>query len=259
MMEIYYPEERQIEILEIVNRKSKVSVYELSKKFNVSEATIRRDLNFLKTKKMIIKTHGGALKVGDIEFEHPLKERKLLNLDKKETIAKLASTFIVDNDTIFISGGTTTTPILKYFKSYKYIRVLTNSIEVCYELSKFIGIELTVIGGELRKDSLVTAGQSTINYLNDFNVNKLFVSVNGIDIKAGLTTPNPLDAETIKKMIKISKTKILLIDSTKFGKVYFTKISPINAFDIIITDDQIDKTYLESLKKQNINTCIAKI
>jgi DeoR/GlpR family transcriptional regulator of sugar metabolism len=253
-MKDYFSEERKIKILELIEEKEKVTVAELAKKFKASEATIRRDLNVLCKNKMIVRAHGGALRKADFKIETPFDERRLLYLNEKKAIAAASVKLINDGDTILLGGGSTIFQLAKLLDSFKDLRVVTNAIDIAMELSKFENIDITFVGGNIRKNNLVTVGQAPIKFLNDLYIEKLFISVTGVDLDKGVTSTSPIDAEVIIKMLEVSRDKFLLADSSKFGKVCFKKISPISCFDEIITDSKIDIKIAEEI--QNSGTKI---
>jgi len=254
-----FSEERKIKIIEEIEQQERVLVIDLAKKFNVSDTTIRRDLDELAQDKLIIRTHGGALVFNKFSqsIESKIEDRKIINLPEKRKIAKKAKEFINDGDCIIIGSGTTVLELAKILTDFNNLKVLTNSLETAIELSKNTNIELTIIGGKLNRASSILAGIETINYLEKINVDKLFFSISGIDINKGLSSPLNIDAEIVSKMIDCSKLNYLMVDSQKFGKSFFKQVKPVDVIDKLITDNKIDTKTVNALEKLGIDVLIS--
>ncbi|MBU3093876.1 DeoR/GlpR family DNA-binding transcription regulator [Clostridium sp. CM028] len=252
-----FAEERKSKILDSLNKYGKVKVCDLSQLYEVSEVTIRRDLQELEEDELIKRVHGGAILNRNTKFEPTFSEKVDKFYDEKESVGKIAASMIVDGDTIAIDAGTTTLSIAKYITA-KDITVLTNSVDVAYELSKKRDVEVIVTGGTLRWETRAMVGPVSDNTLKNFRVDKAFMGSNGVCIINGLTTPNIIEASTKQEMIKIAKQTILLCDHTKFGTVYFAKIVDLDSVDIIITDNQLDNELLEKFEEKGVQIMTAK-
>ncbi|MBZ9609807.1 DeoR/GlpR family DNA-binding transcription regulator [Clostridium estertheticum] len=252
-----FAEERKSKILDSLNKYGKVKVCDLSQLYEVSEVTIRRDLQELEEDELIKRVHGGAILNRNTKFEPTFSEKVDKFYDEKESVGKIAASMIVDGDTIAIDAGTTTLSIAKYITA-KDITVLTNSVDVAYELSKKQDVEVIVTGGTLRWETRAMVGPVADNTLKNFRVDKAFMGSNGVCIINGLTTPNIIEASTKREMIKIAKQTILLCDHTKFGTIYFAKIVDLDRVDIIITDNQLDNELLEKFEEKGVQIMTAK-
>ncbi|MBZ4663455.1 MAG: transcriptional regulator, DeoR family [Caloramator sp.] len=236
-----FAEERKAKILEMINSGNSVRVSELSRLFNVSEATIRRDLIELEQAGCIVRTHGGAVSNTSTNFEPSFKEKQDKFLKEKEQIAKKAASLIEDGDTVTIDSGTTTQFISKYLNA-KGVTVVTNSVNLADELSDREDVEVIVTGGLLRTKTKAMVGPVAEETLKKLKVDKLFLGANGISIKSGVTTPNIVEANTKRVMIEGAKEVFLLIDSSKFDEVNFSLICPVSKIDYIVTD-KLPKDY----------------
>ena len=252
-----FPEERKSKILNSLNKYGKVKVCELSQQFEVSEVTIRRDLQELEEEGMIKRVHGGAILSGNTKFEPTFSEKIYKFYDEKESIGKLAASIIVNGDTIALDAGTTTISIARYITA-KNITVLTNSVDVAYELAKKSDVEVVITGGTIRWETRAMVGPVADNAIKNFRVDKAFIGTNGLSIINGLTTPNIIEANTKREMIKIAKQTIVVCDHTKFGTVYFAEIVDLDLVDIIITDNQIDIDVLEGFEAKGVEIMKAK-
>lgn len=233
-----YEEERKQKIIEHLQRYTRVSVQELSKIFQVSESTVRRDLQELEDAKLLKRTHGGAVWLENVNFEPSFLEKEDKFRREKQSIAQKATEFIQDGDTIVIDAGTTTFYLAKEIKRFNNLKVVTNSIILAQELQGHDGIEVIITGGTLRQNTLAMVGPIAERTLGMLRVDKAFIATNGLDINGGVTTPNLLEAATKTKMIDISEQVILLADHTKIGKVAFAKFADLSRIDKCVVDDK---------------------
>ena len=247
-----YEEERRSKIIEYLQEHSRASVQELGEILQVSESTVRRDLQYLEEDKLLKRTHGGALSLQNVNFEPAFIEREDKFRREKESIAHKAVEFIEDGDTLVIDSGTTTVYLAKEIKNFSNLKVVTNSIIVAQELQGVSGIELVIVGGTLRPNTLAMVGPLAEQSLNMLRVDKAFMATNGIDFTCGLTTPNILEATTKAKMIAIAKQVILLADHTKFGKVAFAKFADLSSVDICIVNDNVSEDILGKMANLEI-------
>ena len=152
-----FAQERKSKILDSLNKYGKVKVNDLSKLYEVSEVTIRRDLKELEEAELITRVHGGAILNDNTKFEPTFTEKIDKFYEEKEAVGKLAATMIVDGDTIILDAGTTTLSIAKYITA-KNITILTNSVDVAFELAKKQNVEVIVTGGTLRWETRALVG-----------------------------------------------------------------------------------------------------
>lgn len=247
--------ERQLRILEEIRRHKAIKVSQLSRMFNVSEMTIRRDLEKLSEEGLIERVHGGVISLDGTAFEPTFKEKETINIEEKRKIGKMAASLIKENDTVCFGPGTTVMQIVKNLGN-KNITALTNSLNIAFELTKLPGIILFVIGGEVRRGSYAMVGPETEEYLQRFFVDKFFVGVNGFSITQGITIPNPSEAAVYREMMRLSRETIVVVDHTKFGNVSFVKIADIDCIDKLITDSGVDERYVKQLEEREIEVIV---
>lgn len=251
-----YEEERKLKIVEYLQEHLRASVQELSKIFQVSESTIRRDLQELEDAKLLKRTHGGAVCLENVNVEPTFVEKEDKFRKEKERIAQKAAEFIQDGDTLVIDSGTTTVYLAKELRKFSNIKVVTNSIILAQELRGFEGVEVIMTGGTLRQNTLAMVGPITENSLSMLRVDKAFMATNGLNLQEGLTTPNLVEAATKARMIDIAKQVILLTDHTKIGKVAFAKFADIARIDTCIVDDKISQDVADEMKKLGVRVCV---
>lgn len=230
-----FAEERRIKIAEIINSGNSVKVSQLADKFNVSESTIRRDLNELEDIGVILRTHGGAVATGINKLEASFTEKQDKYLDEKEKIARIAAEEIEDGDTVILDSGTTTLFIPKFIEA-KNITIITNSIALTNELSNREDIQIINTGGIVRSNTKAQIGSITESVIKQFRVNKTFLGANGVSLKSGITTPTLEEATVKQAMINVADKVYLLVDESKFEQIYFSWICDFNRIDYLITN-----------------------
>ena len=244
--------ERRGEIMTLLEQNQSVLVAELSKTYNVTEETIRRDLEKLEREGLAEKTYGGAVLKQSVNVDMPFRVRERTNKEGKSTIASKAIALIEDGDTIMLDSSSTVLGIARCLKQRKNVTVITNSIEVLIELST--AKELTVIstGGTLRELSLSLVGRNAERMLQSFNVDKAFVSCKGIDAAKGITESNEAEVEIKRAMQAAAKKTYVAVDGTKFGKVSFVKLADWRDVDGVVTDVLPDAVWQEFFRTSNI-------
>lgn len=252
-----FAEERQREISSILYESGSVKVNELSEYFNVSEATIRRDLQEMDSKKLLKKTHGGAVKIDITNFELSFIEKKDERSEEKHSIAKCAASMIKNGDTIILDSGTTTLELCKNINA-ENLTVITNSIDIAAELSNKSSIKLILTGGVLRATTRAMVGYVCEEMLKNFRVDKAFIGTNGISLNKGITTPDITEAQAKKAMISSSNKVILVADSSKLENICFSLICPISEVSTIITSGNISKEVVNDFIKQGVQFIVSE-
>lgn len=228
--------ERKNAILETLQNEQRVLVAELSQEYGVTEETIRRDLDKLEKEGYVKKTYGGAVLNENTNIEMPLRIREKTNRREKQMIAKLAAEMVEDGDSIILDASSTSLMVAQELKDRKKLTVITNSLEVLIELSKSKRIKVISTGGTLKSSSLSLVGKNAEKTLENFYVDKAIVSCKGLDIKKGATDSTEAAAEIKQSMISCAKKLILVVDSTKFGRISFAKILDLREGDVLVTD-----------------------
>jgi len=248
--------ERRQEIVEQTNEIGKVEVAELAKKYLVSTVTIRNDLNSLDKKGLVVRSRGGAVRNSLIAKELSLKEKHCEHLLVKQKLATVAASLINDGESIILDSGTTTEEIAKQLHNHSNLVVMTNGLNIATELAATQESEVIMTGGTLRKKSLSFYGRQAEASLSNLRFDKVFLGVDGIDEKAGLTTHFEHEANLNRMMCDISKEVIAVTDSSKFNRNGFYIIRSLNDIDTIITDSKIPQSYIDYLEEKRINLII---
>lgn len=249
--------ERRNQILEILQNEKRVVVGELSQLFDVSEETIRRDLEKLEKSGIVTKSYGGAVLNENVNIDLPFNIRKNRNVPCKQKIADVIADMIHDGDHIMLDASSTAVYIVRKIKSKKNITLITNSIEILVELADVSDWHILSTGGIVKEGSLSLVGPQSDQMIQSFHVDKAIISCKGLDIEKGFTDSNEMHAQTKKTMLEAANQRIVAVDSSKFNRISFVKIADIEKADIIVTDLKPDDKWLSLLKERGIE-CIYK-
>lgn len=228
--------ERRTKILELIEKNGQVAVTELSRRFKTSEVTIRNDLKDLHQRGLLQRAHGGAIKVATVRGDPSLQIKAELHADEKRRIGAAAAALINDGESIILDSGTTTQQIARQIKNKKDLKVITNGLNVAMELFGAADIQLILLGGMVRQNSLSAVGHFAEAMLKELSADKLFLAIDACDLEFGLSTPNLEESQVNQAMVGIAKEKFLVADSSKFGKRSLSRIVPLEAMDSVITD-----------------------
>ncbi|WP_424766830.1 DeoR/GlpR family DNA-binding transcription regulator [Paenibacillus sp. sgz302251] len=243
--------ERYDKIVQLVNERGSIRVTELSEQCQVTEETIRRDLDRLEQAGRLRRSHGGAVSVKDQQPEIPYFEREVTQADEKKRIAEEAVKLIKPKERILLDASTTAWYMAASMPDIP-LTVLTNSIKVAMELSSKGKIEVISTGGILASRSLSYVGPLAERSLDAYHVDKVFFSCKGVHLERGISESNELQARIKHKMVGMADQVILLADSSKFGVQAFTHVADLSDVDAIITDRRLSRELLTQLQEKQI-------
>ena len=238
--------DREKKIIELLVEGENLSVAEISKQLKVSKVTVRSDFAGLTEKGVLVKTRGGVLPA----FHPEILEKQKVQMDIKNKLAREAAIFVDDGDSIMIVAGTTMALIGKYLIGKRDIQLVTNSTLLLPYVRINPSIKMTVVGGEFRPQAEAMVGPQSLVQLDQYHVKTAFIGTEGFSLESGMTTHLVENAETIRKMVTQAEKVVLLADSTKYNKVGFVKILPMEAVDLLITDDGLSEDVRAALKEK---------
>ncbi len=233
---------RDDRILKLLLHKGSVTVEALIDSLGASAPSIRRDLTRLEARGLIRRTHGGAALVQELLYEPfrydtAFQTREHRFVKEKRHIGPAAAELVAENEIIGLTAGTTTTWVARSLRHRNNITIVTNAVNIGMELCNMPGLKIHLTGGYVRWPwSFSLIGAAAINFLGDSFLDKLFLSVSGIDPSRGTTTNESDEALTFRAMVKQSKQVIVVADSSKLGIVTPSLICPIDDVDVLVTD-----------------------
>lgn len=251
--------ERQKRIIELVEQEESVKVVELSKLFDVTEETIRRDLEKIEKQGILKRTYGGAVidhrqtkETDDTPFNTRVKE----NITGKQKIALAISHMLNEGEVIMLDPSTTCLEIAKNIEKGKRLTVITNSISILSELSSHEELNILSTGGTLRKRSLSLIGPTAKDNIKNYYADKAIISCRGATLDRGIMDTNELEIEIKKAMIECAKEIVLAIDSTKIEKNAMYKLTELKNVDYIVVDKKLPVEWEAFFSKNNIKQII---
>ncbi|MDQ0178020.1 DeoR/GlpR family DNA-binding transcription regulator [Bacillus chungangensis] len=246
------PFERREKILEYLYKDKRVYVSRLAATFNVTEETIRRDLEKLEKEGIATRNYGGAVLNAHTNEDLPYQTRNTINIEEKINIANKLLPLINDGDTLMTDTSSTVFEALKILcKERENLTIITNSVIV---LQEFTNVNHTIIstGGTLRKKSRSLVGTVAHNTVQNYNVDVALFSCKGISLAHGITDSNEPESD-LKRLMNQQATKIiLLMDSTKFDKIGFIKMFDFDQLDYLITDKKPQEEWISFLEKYGV-------
>jgi DeoR family transcriptional regulator, aga operon transcriptional repressor len=245
-------DERRQHILELIQKQGRALVSELSDRLKISQITIRKDLDYLQSKGVVQRSHGGALRVQSSALVDPtLQEKQKQNFREKERIAAAATKMVEEGQSIILDSGTTTTAVAQGLKRFKQLNILTNAVNIAAELAG-TDLEVILVGGTMRKNSFSLVGPLAEDNLDELHADILFLGVDGFDLEVGLTTPNFLESRVNRAMVKAARQVVAVCDSTKFSRRSLSRIVPPGAIHHVISDQNLPKDIADALRAMGI-------
>jgi DeoR/GlpR family transcriptional regulator of sugar metabolism len=229
-------EERRQKVLELVSRKGFVALKDLARDIDVSESTIRRDVEYWDDKRLLRHTRGGAVYVGGGGLP-PLDERTGMQLREKQAVARLAASLIQEGDSVLLDGGTTTLEVARLLVG-KNVQVVTNSLPIAALFASRHEADLVLLGGYIYPRTGVALGPNTVRMLEDLHVQQAFLSVGGITEK-GLFNSNLLLVETERQMMRSADQVVVVADHSKVGRPALAFLCELATIDTLVVDDAL--------------------
>lgn len=246
--------ERLNAIIERLSNNGSLTVADLAGELDASTATIRRDLQLLESQRLLSRTHGGAVPRG-VLYELPLRYKGARHHEEKLRIAQEAASRVADGWAIGLTGGTTTSEVARALVDRR-LTVVTNALNIASELAVRPNLKLVVTGGVARPESYELVGPIAEMSLSAMNLDVVFVGVDGIETRAGLTTHHEIEAHTNLALIDRAQHVTVVTDSSKIGRIAFARICEIGRINDLITDQGADTRGLAELRDAGVQVTV---
>lgn len=244
-------QERKKKILAALDQSESLTVFELAEILVASPATIRRDLADIAEEGLLVRTHGGAMRL-----ENPVltgfQEKSGVHHPVKERIAERAAGHVRDGDIIFLDCGSTVFQMCRFLKR-KSIRVITNSLPILAELIDVPSIQINLIGGELNKARKAVHGDKAVQHIDGYHAHKAFIGVDGLSAANGLTAHSEHESTITHAFIRNAAEVMLLCDASKIGKDSYIKFAEPAAVHCLITDSAASGAQLDALRDRGLH------
>jgi DeoR family transcriptional regulator of aga operon len=231
---------------------------DLAQALEVSEATIRRDLEWLESQGILERTHGGAILSQRMPLEAEYTQRAQTHPDEKQSIGALAATLIEDGDVVFVNSGTTTTQLIGHIRHRADVTVVTNNVRAALEC-RDPGFELILLGGSFWPRANSVVGRFAVETLRQIYANKAFIGVDGISLKYGCTVPANDEAEIVRLMIQRTRGPVtVMADHSKWGVMSNFEIATLDQIHRLVTDTGLDMAAQAELAARSVGVLIAE-
>ena len=249
-------EERRRAILDLLNHQGRVLVTELSRQFETSQVTIRKDLEILHAHGLCTaRTEALCPRAKERSKIRRCARKKSFTIRKNCASPKQRPQKVKEGQVLILDSGTTTTAIARALRNFQNLTIITNAVNIAAELAG-TAVEVILTGGTLRKNSFSLVGPIAEETLRRLSADILFLGVDGFDVHFGLSTPNLLEAKVNRVMVEVAKKTVAVCDSSKFGRRSLSLIAPPSALQEVITDRGAPKSDLRTLKQAGIEVTL---
>ncbi len=243
--------ERQRLILEQLRTTGQASASQLARQLGVSVMTIRRDLNALAERGLVVRVHGGALLPDRSLVDEPIRAKRALHREAKQRIARAAAALVEPGQTVILDAGTTTGCVARELlrRRLKDLTVVTSDLDIARWMAEEPRYRVFCVGGLVQPRVLALMGDHAVRFLEGIHAHHAFVGTDAFDVVAGVTTRTVEKVRLKQTMVRAAREATLVADSSKYGRVLLATVLPLGAFRRIITDAPTDSGSLESLQQ----------
>ncbi|ODN70530.1 DeoR/GlpR family DNA-binding transcription regulator [Methylobrevis pamukkalensis] len=229
------PSKRHSEILRILHETGTATVADLAERLAVSLETIRRDVKPLALEGLIVKMHG-AVSLPERPGEVPFERRMRDHAEAKRAIARRLADLVADGDTLMLDTGTTTSFVARALLAKHDLTVITNSSDIARTLATVNGNRVYMAGGELRADNGAAFGTAAVEFVRRFSVRHAIITIAAIDSEAGAMDFDYEEAEFAREVLKRGENRIIVTDSSKFGRTALVRVCGLDEIDAVVTE-----------------------
>jgi len=251
--------ERRQSLLDILRKQPGLRVPELALVLDISEGTVRNDLNALEQQGLLMRVHGGAVLNQQDQFQNTsFVRRHQQNAAAKLAIAREAAALVTDGDSILLDASTTAYYFAKALSERRRLRVMTNGFEVARELAQNSTNTVILLGGVVNNESSSVTGLLSEHIIEELHIQKAFLSCSGFSLERGMTEVHLAEAQLKRKVIESSQQLFALVDSSKFGKEDLTSFARPEKIDRLFTDQHLSSDWSERLRQAGIEFMICE-
>ncbi len=239
--------ERQIRIMSLIGQRQAVTIVDLAREFDVSQNTIRRDLQALAEKGFLSLTHGGAVFNRQAPMGMPLSQREVDHIQEKRAIGLKAAEMVGEGEAVILDAGTTTEQIAIALKDRSTLTVITNAINVAGQLRAAAGVTVVLTGGILNDVTGCVAGFHAEQFLGQFHAAKAFISAGGVTADS-VTNTNAFEVQIKRRMMAAAEQSFLVVSHHKLGRTSLVPFARPGDFRAILTDAEAEPEIVERLR-----------
>ncbi len=250
-------ETRRAGILAWLQEEGSARVRTLAEAFDVSEVTVRQDLEKLEADGFIVREHGGAFLKSVTQQVRAMALQHAENMDAKRAIGRVAAGLVGDGETIILDSGSTTTEVAAQLIGRRDMTVITNALNIALVLGAEPGFDVHMSGGHFKAPTLSLSGDRSADYFRGLFAQTLFLATAAVDLRAGLTYPALSDIPVKRAMIEAAERVVLVADSSKIGRRSFTALGGIELVDVLVTDAGIAATDRIAIEQAGVEVMVA--
>lgn len=259
-------QQRLSALLELVILHGSVSIQSIVDELNVSAATARRDLNTLADQRLVTRTHGGAMALGS-GYELPLQYKIPRNAQAKLAIAETVATMVTAGSAIALNGGTTTSEVARALARSEHldapgdgprVTIVTNALNIAFELSVRPHVNIVVTGGSARRQSYELVGPMVADTVDKLTLDMAILGVDGLSAEFGATTIHPGEAEVSSRLAAVAERVVVVADASKIGASTFARICPLDQIDVLVTSAPVDEGFADALAQASVELVVAQ-
>ena len=254
-----YAEERHRAIAALVDRQGRVTVSELAASYGVTTETVRRDLAQLERAGLVRRVHGGAVSTAALTtVERGLADREGSSSPQKDLIAKAALDLVPGlGGSLALDAGTTTARLAALLPGDRRLVVATHSVPIAARLVGTAGLDVHVVGGQVRGTTQAAVGPEAVRAFSDLRVDVAFLGTNALTCRHGLSTPNAEEAAVKRAVVAAGRQVVVLADSSKLGREDLVRFATVDQVDVLVTDDGITDDDARALRAAGVEVVVA--
>ena len=226
---------RQVEIVDWLREKGRVTVEDLTARFGVTPQTIRRDLNELSETQMVVRVHGGAMVASGV-VNLAYEARKLIAEPHKKLIGEAAARLVPDHSSVFVTIGTTTEEVARALAGHTGLLVITNNLHVATELYRNAAVEVFLLGGSVRHGDGGIVGAQAVGAIGQFRVDLAIIGTSAIDADGTLLDFDIREVQVSRAIIEHARRVVLVADRSKFARSAPVRVAHLSEVDVFVTD-----------------------
>jgi len=249
---------RKKQIMHKLAELGQVRVQELALGLEVSEETIRRDLERLDREGKLKKVYGGALQVAYGAVEPSIERKHASHVREKQAIGRLAASLVQDGDSILLGNGTTVIEMIRFLQDKHHLTLITHYTPALLTAMELFNGKIIFIGGEIDVGHQSANGPLAHGMLANLKVDKAFISAGGVSVEEGISDYDLEEAEISRLMTQRAQTTVVLADSSKLGRTAFAHIGPLALADTLITDAGCPEEWKRQLAEQQVKLLFAE-
>ncbi|MFK7693218.1 DeoR/GlpR family DNA-binding transcription regulator [Paenibacillus sp. HJGM_3] len=255
--------QRRNKIKEQLLLEKSVKVADLVKEFNVSEETIRRDLNQLEREGLIQKNYGGAILIEELQHLSasipPVQQRKFELYEEKDAIGRKAASLVKEHQIVIVDSGSTTWCVARHLKQRAGLTVVTNGINIAEEFVENEDSHVFLLGGMVIKKSMSLVGPVAEAELQKYNADCVFMGTSGISLRKGFTSSDIYEAEIKRAMVAAGQKVVVVADHSKFQRQALISYSSFQDVDVLITSSLVDPSILTEIERLGVEIMICEL